>query len=77
MKQSIPNIAAIAEAAGTNLSKTVKTTILLTDLSGFAAINEAYGAFLEAPYPARATFDCRKVPRSRWKRLSNLHRIYR
>jgi len=63
MKQCIRNIAAIAEAAGTNLSKTVKTTILLTDLSGFAVINEAYGAFFEAPYPARATFEVSALPK--------------
>ncbi|MDR6820899.1 2-iminobutanoate/2-iminopropanoate deaminase [Neorhizobium sp. 2083] len=63
MKQCICNIAAIAEAAGTSLSKTVKTTILLTELSGFAAINEAYGAFFEAPYPARATFEVSALPK--------------
>ncbi len=63
MKQCIRNIAAIAEAAGTSLSKTVKTTILLTELSGFAAINEAYGAFFEAPYPARATLEVSALPK--------------
>lgn len=63
MKQCIRNIEAIAQAAGTQLSKTVKTTILLTDLSGFAAINEAYGAFFAAPYPARATFEVSALPR--------------
>ncbi|QWW71120.1 Rid family detoxifying hydrolase [Rhizobium sp. WYJ-E13] len=63
MKQCLKNIAAIAEAAGTDLSKTIKTTILLTDLSGFSAINEAYGAAFSAPYPARATFEVSALPR--------------
>lgn len=63
MKQCIANIAAIAEAAGTDLTKTVKTTILLTDLSGFAAINEAYGAAFTEPYPARATFEVSALPK--------------
>ncbi|EUB99798.1 endoribonuclease L-PSP [Rhizobium sp. CF080] len=63
MRQCLANIAAIAKAAGTDLSKTVKTTILLTDLSGFAAINEAYGATFSEPYPARATFEVSALPK--------------
>lgn len=63
MRQCLRNIAAIAEAAGTDISKTIKTTILLTDLSGFAAINEVYGAAFNAPYPARATFEVSALPK--------------
>lgn len=63
MRQCLANIAAIAKAAGTDLSKTVKTTILLTDLSGFAAINEAYGVTFSEPYPARATFEVSALPK--------------
>ncbi len=39
-RQCLKNIAAIAEEAGVDLTKTIKTTVLLTDLSGFAAVNE-------------------------------------
>ena len=63
MHQCLKNIAAIAEAAGTSLANTIKTTILLTDLSGFAAINAAYGEAFTAPYPARATFEVSALPR--------------
>jgi 2-iminobutanoate/2-iminopropanoate deaminase len=63
MRQCLANIAAIAVAAGTNLSKTIKTTILLTDLPGFAAINDVYGAAFTAPYPARATFEVSALPK--------------
>ena len=63
MRQCLKNIAAIAEAAGTSLSRTIKTTILLTDLSQFAAINEAYGEAFSEPYPARATFEVSALPR--------------
>lgn len=63
MQQCLKNIAAIAQAAGTDISKTIKTTILLTDLSGFAAINEVYGAAFISPYPARATFEVSALPK--------------
>lgn len=63
MHQCLANIAAIAEATGTTISKTIKTTILLTDLPGFAEINEVYGAAFTAPYPARATFEVSALPK--------------
>jgi 2-iminobutanoate/2-iminopropanoate deaminase len=61
--QCLRNIAAIAEAAGTTISRTVKTTVLVTDLSGFAALNEVYGSFFSEPYPARATFEVSALPK--------------
>lgn len=63
MRQCLINIAAIAEAAGTTMYRTVKTTILLTDLSGFTEINEVYGSVFTAPYPARATFEVSALPK--------------
>lgn len=63
MRQCLTNIAAIAEAAGTSLSKTLKTTILLTDLAAFAGINEVYGGVFTAPFPARATFEVSALPK--------------
>lgn len=63
MQQCLANIAAIAEAAGTSLSKTVKTTILLTDLSQFAEINEVYGKAFNEPYPARACYEVSALPK--------------
>ncbi|GGA72871.1 RutC family protein y4sK [Nitratireductor aestuarii] len=63
IRQCVKNIAAIAEAAGTSLKNTIKTTILTTELSRFAEINAAYGEFFTAPYPARATFEVSALPR--------------
>jgi 2-iminobutanoate/2-iminopropanoate deaminase len=58
----IKNAAAIAQAAGTDLSRTVKTTIFLTDLGDFQAVNTAYGShFPEAP-PARSTVQVVALP---------------
>ncbi len=61
--QSLKNIKAIAEAAGTDIARTVKTTIFLTDLSTFAAVNEVYAGFFEAPYPARACVEVSALPK--------------
>lgn len=59
----ISNIQAIAEAAGTTLQKTVKTTLLLTDLADFAAVNEVYSKFFTAPFPARACYQVVALPK--------------
>lgn len=63
MRQCLANIRAIAEAAGTRLANTLKTTILLTDLTAFTPINEVYGAAFTPPYPARATFEVSALPK--------------
>lgn len=63
MRQCLQNIAAIAEAAGTHLSRTVKTTVLVRDLSRFAEINAVYAEAFSAPYPARATFEVSALPK--------------
>jgi 2-iminobutanoate/2-iminopropanoate deaminase len=63
LEQSLKNMSAIAEAAGTSLSKTVKTTVLLTDLGEFAAVNEVYGQFFRDPYPARACYQVVALPK--------------
>lgn len=62
-RQSLENISAIAEAAGTSITRTVKTTIFLSDLSTFAAVNDVYASFFEAPYPARACVEVSALPR--------------
>ncbi|MEQ8448829.1 MAG: RidA family protein [Nitratireductor sp.] len=63
MRQCLANIAAIAKEAGSDISRTVKTTILLTDLGGFAAINEEYGKAFAEPYPARACYEVSALPK--------------
>jgi 2-iminobutanoate/2-iminopropanoate deaminase len=41
----------------------VKTTVFLTDLSDFAAMNEIYGKYFSAPFPARSTIQVAALPR--------------
>ncbi len=62
-KQSLENVKYILEEAGTDMSKVVKTTVLLNDISDFAAMNEVYGTFFSAPFPARAAFAVDKLPK--------------
>ena len=62
-RQSLTNIKNILEAAGTDMSSVVKTTVLLADISEFAAMNEVYGQFFAEPYPARAAFQVAAVPK--------------
>ncbi|MBW1636518.1 MAG: RidA family protein, partial [Deltaproteobacteria bacterium] len=60
--QIINNAGEIAKAAGTDLANVVKTTIFLTDLADFQAVNSAYGEhFPEAP-PARSTVQVAALP---------------
>lgn len=60
--QSLTNIAAIADAAGTSLGKAVKMTVYVTDLSQFKAVNEVYAGFFQAPFPARTTVEVSALP---------------
>jgi 2-iminobutanoate/2-iminopropanoate deaminase len=61
--QSLRNLEAVCRAAGTGLSRTLRTTIYTTDLGGFAEINEAYGAFFPTAPPARATVGVAALPK--------------
>ena len=63
-RQCLRNVAAIARAAGTDIARTVKTTVLVLDLKRFPEINAAYAEFFSAPYPARATFEVSGLPKN-------------
>lgn len=57
------NLAAVLAAAGASLGSVVKTTIYLTDLRDFGAVNEVYGRFFSEHPPARATVGVAGLPR--------------
>lgn len=54
-RKVMENLQAILTAAGFEFSNVVKTTIFLTDMKSFAAMNEVYGSFFNGNYPARET----------------------
>lgn len=62
-KQVMKNLDAVLTAAGYSFSNVVKTTIFLSDMSHFAAVNEVYGAFFNADFPARETVAVKGLPR--------------
>ena len=58
----LKNAAAIAAEAGTSLNKTLKTTIFLTNLADFQAVNLAYGSAFPVNPPARSTIQVAALP---------------
>jgi len=57
------NLGAVLEAAGLGWEHVVKTTIHLTDLTDFGAVNAVYARFLQEPFPARATVQAAALPK--------------
>ena len=62
-RQSMNNIKAILEAAGSGLDKILKTTVLVKDLGTFGDVNAAYGEFFPGQAPARACFEVAGLPK--------------
>ena len=61
-EQVFANLRAILEAAGSSLDRIVKTTVYLTDLGDFQAMNEVYKQHVGELPPARATIEVSKLP---------------
>ena len=61
--QSLANVKAVLEAGGSSLEKVVKTTIFLSDINDFAAVNEVYAACFSQPCPARSCFAVAAIPK--------------
>ena len=59
----LKNLAAILEAAGSKLSRVLKTTVYLRDLEDFGKMNAVYAKFLGENPPARATVQAARLPR--------------
>jgi 2-iminobutanoate/2-iminopropanoate deaminase len=58
------NIKAILTAAGIDFSHIVKTTIFLKDMQSFAQVNEVYGSYFTADFPARETVAVAGLPKN-------------
>lgn len=61
--QVMENLSAVLLAAGSSFDKVVKTTIYLTDLNDFPAVNEIYGSFFGEQKPARTTVAVAALPK--------------
>lgn len=62
-RQSLTNIKSILAEAGLTMQNVAKVTVLLNDISDFAAVNEVYAEFFQAPYPARSAFAVAALPK--------------
>ena len=61
-EQVLANLRAILEAAGSSLERVVKTTVYLTNLDDFQAMNDVYRTHVGEVPPARATVEVSALP---------------
>jgi 2-iminobutanoate/2-iminopropanoate deaminase len=61
--QALSNLKNVLGQAGASMDDVIKTTVFLTDMGNFAAMNAAYEQAFEAPRPARSTVAVRELPR--------------
>jgi 2-iminobutanoate/2-iminopropanoate deaminase len=62
-KMCMENVNAVLIAAGLDMSRVVKTTIFLTDMKDFAAVNEVYGSYFPSEPPARSCVAVAGLPK--------------
>jgi 2-iminobutanoate/2-iminopropanoate deaminase len=62
-EQVLRNLMAVLEAAGSSLDRVVKTTVFLSNLNDFGAMNEVYARFFDEACPARSTIEASRLPR--------------
>ena len=62
-RQSLTNIRNILSEAGLTMANVVKTTVMLTDMNDFPAMNEVYAEFFSEPFPARSAFAVKALPK--------------
>jgi 2-iminobutanoate/2-iminopropanoate deaminase len=61
--QVMHNLKAILQQAEMDFSHVVKTTIFITDMNQFGAVNEVYGKYFESDFPARETVQVSALPK--------------
>ncbi|HEX5440574.1 MAG TPA: RidA family protein [Ktedonobacterales bacterium] len=62
-QRALQNLTAVLESAGSSLSNIVKTTVFLTDMGNFTAMNEVYATFFGDEPPARSTVAVAELPK--------------
>ena len=66
---------AILKAAGCDMNDVVKTTVLLTDINDYPAVNEIYAKFFTKDFPARSAFAVKTLPKLGYELLYLLYFI--
>lgn len=63
-RQSLTNVKSILEAAGAGMDSVIKTTVFLSDMNNFGAMNEVYATFFtEGSFPARSAVEVARLPK--------------
>ena len=61
--QVFKNLSELLKAAGSDMSKVVKTTVFIKNMDDFGAINAIYANYFSAPYPARSCVEVARLPK--------------
>lgn len=61
--QAFSNLKNLIEEAGASMDKVIKTTVFISDMEQFGAINEVYAKYFEEPYPARSCVQVARLPK--------------
>ena len=62
-ERALRNLGAVLDAAGVGMGDVVKTTLFLSSMDDFAAVNAVYAKFMSDPPPARSTFAVAALPK--------------
>lgn len=62
-EQAFLNMKNLLEAAGTDISQVVKTTVFIKEMNDFGAINEVYAKYFTEPYPSRSCVEVARLPK--------------
>ncbi|MCJ7677893.1 MAG: RidA family protein [Anaerolineales bacterium] len=62
-RQSLTNVAAILQAAGSSMNLVLKTTVFLRDMADFTRMNAVYAEFFRSEPPARSTVQVAALPK--------------
>lgn len=62
-KRVFESMKALLEAAGSDMSQAVKTTVFIKDMNDFAALNEVYATYFTGSFPARSCVEVARLPK--------------
>lgn len=62
-RQSLNNCKAVLEAANMTMGDVIKTTVYLSDINNFDAMNSVYATFFKGEFPARSAFQVVRLPK--------------
>jgi 2-iminobutanoate/2-iminopropanoate deaminase len=76
-RQCLQNVRAVVQAAGGSLADVIKTTVTMTDITEFGAVNDVYAEFFVGDLPARAVLEASALPKGALVAVEAVARISR